>query len=501
MVPALLHVVRTCDRTARHMMFNELSKIVEIFGVHLRELVAGIVTVIIDFWLPLTDGKFHEATPRMHAQILGLLRALISTLGLEMVPHIPDILRHCMMVLREDDTPDRAPTRQVLEALRCLAPLLGEWLPTAVQRTIDIVKDYVDTPTDVRVVAAETLRRMAGEVNFGDQQSSLLHAVCRVVVYDATLRNSVLPVLLALIRNMGQVFLRLGHKQMVDGVIATSCTPPQVAEYTRLVQDLQAGVGCEGVSVRRILLYPSGTLTICAWCGRPVCDSDIVYLRAQVACPPIATTARTMQLPDQINEHKQRAMHVGLHTLAKEASGAQGMFKVDSEEWVTQFNRLLFKESSSAALAACQELASAHVPFARKLFKSAFLSYWVELDADGQIVLTEALDRAMQDNQAFMQLMLNVVEYLSHYPSIMPMPITDRQLGQMGLECHTYAKALRYKELEFRDHFEIDNMYVGKRPRVVAASPKLLLLIEDMIMITQAVQQPEIAQGVSIKNH
>ena len=124
----------------------------------------------------------------------------------------------------------------------------------------------------------------------------------------------------------------------------------------------------------------------------------------------------------------------------------------------------------------------------------------MDLDADGQIILTEALDRAMQDNQTFMQLMLNVVEYLSHYPSIMPMPIIDRQLGQMGLECQTYAKALRYKELEFRKHFSIDEMYVGKPARVVAASPHLLSLIEDMIKITQAVQQPEIAQGVSFCN-
>lgn len=247
MVPALLHVVRTCDRTVRHMLFHELAKIVEIFGVHLRESVGGIVDVVIEFWMPRVDGRFHEATPRMHAQTLGLLRALISILGLEMTPHIPTILRHFMTILREDDIPDRTPTRQVLEALRSLAPLLGEWLPTAVQRTIDVVKNYADTPTDVRIVAAETLRIMAGEVNLGSQQSSLLHAVCRVIVYDDVLRSSVLPVLLALIRNMGKTFVQLGHKQMVDGVLATSCTPAQVADYTDLVRALEAGVGSAGV--------------------------------------------------------------------------------------------------------------------------------------------------------------------------------------------------------------------------------------------------------------
>ena len=44
----------------------------------------------------------------------------------------------------------------------------------------------------------------------------------------------------------------------------------------------------------------------------------------------------------------------------------------------------------------------------------------------------------------------------------------------------------------------MDEMYIGHRPRLAAASTELLSLIEDMIKITQALQEPEIAQGVMV---
>lgn len=94
-----------------------------------------------------------------------------------------------------------------------------------------------------------------------------------------------------------------------------------------------------------------------------------------------------------------------------------------------------------------QELASAHIPFARKLFRPAFSCYWAELVPNQQTVLMEALERVMQDNPMFMQLMLSVVEFMSHYQVAIRFPVSEARLGHMGLQCHAYAKALRYKEV------------------------------------------------------
>lgn len=53
MVPAFIHMIKTCDNATRHVLFHELSKIVDIFGVHLRSHIHDIVSLLIDFWLPL----------------------------------------------------------------------------------------------------------------------------------------------------------------------------------------------------------------------------------------------------------------------------------------------------------------------------------------------------------------------------------------------------------------------------------------------------------------
>ena len=81
-----------------------------------------------------------------------------------------------------------------------------------------------------------------------------------------------------------------------------------------------------------------------------VCVCVCVCVFVCLCLAPGAVSSSNVRLPgDQINEHKQRAVHSGLLKLAKEASGAQGMFKLDSEDWVNRFTTMLFKESSSVS--------------------------------------------------------------------------------------------------------------------------------------------------------
>ena len=199
------------------------------------------------------------------------------------------------------------------------------------QRTIDVVKDFNDTPADIRIAAVETLGFMASEVDFGDQQSSLLHAMCRVVVYDVQLRPSVVPVLLTLVRCMGRPFLELGHNHVVDNILKAHCTAAQYADYRAVVREVETTAGLTG----------SVGMGIGVGMGSSLSPRSSIQRGNSV-------TSSTVRLPgDQISEHKQRAVHSGLLKLAKEASGAQGMFKLDSEDWVNRFTMMLFKESSS----------------------------------------------------------------------------------------------------------------------------------------------------------
>ena len=139
----------------------------------------------------------------------------------------------------------------------------------------------------------------------------------------------------------------------------------------------------------------------------------------------------------------------------------------------------------------------AHTPFARKLFNAAFVSCWKELETpDQQALLSEGLEKAMNHNQVFMQLMLSVAEFMSHGPANISMPVKTEVLGNMGMECHAYAKALRYKEQEFESFFDVHGFYCGLHPPPIDAVPELLATVEDLIRIHQALNEPEAAQGI-----
>lgn len=102
----------------------------------------------------------------------------------------------------------------------------------------------------------------------------------------------------------------------------------------------------------------------------------------------------------------------------------------------------------------------------------------------------------MHHDQTFMQLMLNVAEFMSHYPTSQPLPIKTKVFGQMALECRTYAKALRYLEQEFVGNFRMSDFHNGLRPAPVDSTVELLDIVEDLIKVDQALQEPEAAQGV-----
>src|SRR5690606_34615590 len=75
-----------------------------------------------------------------------------------------------------------------------------------------------------------------------------------------------------------------------------------------------------------------------------------------------------------------------------------------------------------------------------------------------------------------LQTLLNLAEFMEQDEK--PLPIDVRTLGEHAENCHAYAKALHYKELEFK------------------TSPTST--IEALISINNQLQQPEAALGILI---
>ena len=90
----------------------------------------------------------------------------------------------------------------------------------------------------------------------------------------------------------------------------------------------------------------------------------------------------------------------------------------------------------------------------------------------------------MRNHTAFMQMMLGVA--MTHYPGNLSLPIPRATLGDMGMECHAYAKALRCREQDLYSHCDKYAINLGVPAPRAKMTPELLVAVEDMIRIYQA---------------
>jgi len=141
-------------------------------------------------------------------------------------------------------------------------------------------------------------------------------------------------------------------------------------------------------------------------------------------------------------------------------------------EWLRKFSVELLKESPSPALRACLQLAHMYHPLARNLFNAAFLSCWTELNEQMQAQLVSSLEAALLSENIpsdILQNLLNLAEFMEQHDK--PLPIDTRTLGKLAEKCHAYAKALHYKEAEYRKSQNISEV-VGP---LIALNNKLQL--------------------------
>ncbi|KNC51511.1 phosphatidylinositol kinase Tor2 [Thecamonas trahens ATCC 50062] len=165
--------------------------------------------------------------------------------------------------------------------------------------------------------------------------------------------------------------------------------------------------------------------------------------------------------------------------------GAWRIVQVTTKEewmqWIRRVSVMQLKQSSAPALRACGTMAQSYYPLARQLFNAAFLSCWTELDEGAREKLVrcvrDALDAPIPAE--ILQQLLNLAEYMDRNSQALPIPI--RSLGELAVSCRAYAKALRYKELEYE-----------------AQEVKDVALVEELIAINHQLQDAEAASGVLV---
>ncbi|KAI1775912.1 FAT-domain-containing protein [Hypoxylon cercidicola] len=399
-IPEFLRVIRDSPISRVESYFNQLATLVSIVRQHIRNYLPDIIETLSKFW---------DAPASLLATILSLVEAISRSLEGEFKIYLAGLLPWMLGIFEKDTTTKRIPSEKVLHAFLVFGSSSEEYMHLIIPVIVRTFEKQ-SQPTFLRKSAIETVGKISRQVNLNDYAAKIIHPLTRILAGgEVSLRVAALDTLCALIQQLGRDYLHF----MSTVTKVLQAHQIQHSNYDLLVSKLQ-----KGEALPQDLSSES----------RFIDQSD----------EPSFADLNNKKL-------EMNAIHL------KAAWDTKGKStKEDWQEWLRRFSTTLLTESPNHALRACAILGSVHLPLARELFNSAFVSCWSELYEQFQDELIQNIENAIRSENVppdLLGLLLNLAEFMEHDDKALPIDI--RVLGREAGRCHAYAKALHYKELEF----------------------------------------------------
>ncbi|XP_045522064.1 serine/threonine-protein kinase mTOR-like [Pieris brassicae] len=432
--PGLLYVIRTTDNNNfREFLFTQLAQLISVVKIHIRAYLEDIFDLIREYWTP--DSQIQPT-------LILLIEHITVAIGTEFKVYLRKILPHILRVLKYDKSKDRILTEKLLLAIQKFENNLDDVL-LAIVPAITALFDGRNIPIHISKLAMETIEHLSMYLYLKPFSAVLIQGLVNVLDNNPSLRQTAMNTLCALIVQLGREYI--DYIGSMDRVLAKHKI--QCSNYTVLVSRLQV----------------VSTLA-----------SDDDYLaetrfRLRNQKSDVVTSGDTQNIPKLV---------LNVQNLRKCWSISNVISKDDWMEWLRQFSIGLLTESNSPAIRACASLAQNYSQLASDLFNAAFMSCWTELGEQPRAELVYALERALtvQDAPEIALLVLNLAEFLEHCDKG-ALPISIKLLGDTAITCRAFAKALYYKEEEYR-----------RNPTTQ--------VVEALIHINNKLQQKESANGL-----
>ncbi|XP_063829680.1 serine/threonine-protein kinase mTOR [Ostrinia nubilalis] len=433
--PSLLYVARaTENNNFREFLFTQLAKLIAIVKQHIRNYLDKIFDLIKEFWTPNSP---------LQSTLILLVEHIAIALGSEFKVYLPQLMPQILRVLAHDTSKERFVTEKLLYALQKFEDNLDDYMHLIIPSIVKLF-DATDCPINVAKVAMETIDYLTDSLNYNELVSRIIHPLVRSLDTCPALRPTAMDTLCALIVQLGRKFN--DFIPLVQKVVQKHRIQHQ--NYELLMSKMQS----------------SQTFSM---------DE---FLQSTRRKPRNNNQEARIVVSDA--SQSIRKLCVNAHSLKLAWTVSSRVSKDDWLEWLRRFSIGLLTESHSPALRACLALAHNYSQLLRDLFNAAFVSCWTELDAPARAELAAALQQALTapDAPELAHTLLNLAEFMEHCDAG-ALPIATQLLGERAMHCRAYAKALHYKEEEFRS---------GATSQVV----------EALIHINNKLQQKEAAEGL-----
>lgn len=432
-LPSLLNNIRAADVNKRDFLFQQLSILIEIVKQHIISYMGDIFKLVKDFWVQTSEST--------QITLINLVEKIAIALGCEFKVYLSQLMPQILRVLSHDNSKNRAVTMKLLAALKKFGDNLDDYLHLIIPPIVKLFEP-IDLPQNVCVSALETISYLAEILDFTDFSSRILHPLVRVLDNYPDMRQTAMATLCSMVIQLSKnylIFVPLVNRVLLKHKIVSN-------EYAKLLAKLQSNT----------------TLAL---------DDEFRLRQARFKHREIAAIA-------SVDSNTIRKLTVQEGDLQILWQSIRRVSKDDWIEWLKTLSIGLLKESQSPALRSCKALAQNYPQLLRDLFNAAFISCWTELSVEKKNQLAASLKQALlvPELPEITQTILNLAEFMEHCDS-QSLPIDPKLLGERAMDCRAYAKALHYKEAEFRQE-------------------KSHQVIESLILINNKLQQKEAAEGL-----
>ncbi|KAF1783832.1 Serine/threonine-protein kinase TOR [Phytophthora cactorum] len=436
-IPAFLYALEKVNRSLRKFLFEQLCDLVQIVEEQIQPHLdhVALLSIVNSYW----DEHLEE--------VLNLVKKLANSLGEKFRVYLPDLIPQMLRVIRtERDNPARPRTLLVLKTAVSLGRLLDGYLHLIIPALVALIQS--DADVNARKQGLGSLGSLVKKLNVSVYASKIIHMLARVISSQPEMVYLAMDCLCCMVYTMGD-----------DYAIFVPVISQVLGRHTSRSNDI---FDRYDLLVSKILKYQP--LPVASWATDP--------LKART------DTANDHKDSNSAAQDETKSLPCDQKNLVKAWEASQRSTKEDWNEWILAFSVELLRESPSPVLRACKELASVYQPLARELFNASFVSVWPHLSSTTQDNLIRSLESAFQSPHLpseILQTLLNLAEFMEHDDQ--PLPIDIRLLGSLADKCHSFAKALHYKELEFNTNPSTDG-------------------IQALISINSKLNQPEAARGI-----
>lgn len=505
-MPSLLQLVRSSEARFKEFLFQQLGVLVTIVKQHIREYLTDIFKLVREYW------NAHMLN------IATLVEKVAIALNDEFVTYMPIVMPLILSVFHSEQPSSRKKTIRLAQTLEVFGTLLDDYQHVVIPALVRLFEiEHPDEDLDVAVAAIRCVGRLSTKLPIHDFMARIIHPLLRTMdpthlftvvhstnegisrEFGGAAAPSALPLAAAAAApaqgpsaptpNANSDSEHNGPTQTYNDLVRAALHSLCLF-ICQLQQEFRMYLSVVGRVLPKIKSYASLTAY-----------EDLVRLLDAANRQSSASTSNSAQEAldrkvgqilhhDELNSaaaaFRQQSyeavvsmkLKVNEQSLSRAWDTSKRSTKEDWAEWIRKFSVELLRESPSPALRGCVHVAD-YLPVVRTLFNASFVSCWNELNAELQDQLIRSLETALTSPNIppeILQYLLDLAEFMEHVNTKFPMD--KHKLGVMAEKCHAYAKALYYKEIEFKH------------------KPDNLNTIESLISINNKLGLPQAANGI-----